>query len=220
VIESALLSDEFESTLDASMTVSHKAKVYKVPGEQPFVNYIGQKVKIIVPPNIDLILLTLPDGSEYEIEKIVATADKTGEFKSVTESVAQDLTKRLRASRKEEVKAIKEKKRLTGQIAPVPHYNVEIEQPATNVAHFPHEERIVTYDEIVAVVPVPQPASRGKDIGYWEAVGMFADRFTDVDDAKAFLLTVFPNEQGSVPKADVQEAIDRRSTRKGMLKAV
>jgi hypothetical protein len=220
IIESALLSDQFESVLDASMTVSHKGKIYKVPGELPFVNYIGQKVKIVVPPSIDLILLALPDGSEYEIQKILATADKAGDFKSTVQSTAEDLTKRLKASRKEEVKAIREKKRLTGQIAPVPHYNVEMPQPATNVAHFPHEEKIVTFDEVAAVTPLPQVISRGKDIGYWEAVGMFADRFANIDDAKEFLLTVFPNEQGAVAKADVQLVIDRRSTKRGMLKAV
>jgi hypothetical protein len=220
IIESALLSDQFESVLDASMTVSHKGKIYKVPGELPFVNYIGQKVKIVVPPSIDLILLALPDGSEYEIQKILATADKAGDFKSTVQSTAEDLTKRLKASRKEEVKAIREKKRLTGQIAPVPHYNVEMPQPATNVAHFPHEEKIVTFDEVAAVTPLPQVISRGKDIGYWEAVGMFADRFANIDDAKEFLLTVFPNEQGAVAKADVQLVIDRRSAKRGMLKAV
>jgi transposase InsO family protein len=220
IIQDALLSDVFESVLDASMTVSHKGKIYKVPGEQPFVNYIGQKVKIVVPSSIDLILLTLPDGSEFEIQKILAMADKAGEFKSVKESMAQDLTKRLRASRKEEVKAIKAKRRLTGQVAPVPHYNVEIEQPVTNIAHFPHEERVVSYEEVAAVTPLPQ-TSKGKDIGYWEAVGMFADQFTDIDLAKEFLLTIFPNEQGAIPKGDVQEAIDRRSTKKhGLLKAV
>jgi transposase InsO family protein len=220
VIESALLSDEFESKLDASMTVSHLGKIYKVPGELPFVNYVGQKVKIVVPPSIDLILLALPDGSEYEIQKILATADKAGDFKSTVQSTAEDLTKRLKASRKEEVKAIREKKRLTGQIAPVPHYNVEMPQPATNIAHFPHEEKIVTFDEVAAVTPLPTPVSRGKDIGYWEAVGMFGDRFADIDEAKEFLLRVFPNESGLVPKADVQEAIDRRGTKRGMLKAV
>jgi hypothetical protein len=220
IIESALLSDQFESVLDASMTVSHKGKIYKVPGELPFVNYIGQKVKIVVPPSIDLILLALPDGSEYEIQKILATADKAGDFKSTVQSTAEDLTKRLKASRKEEVKAIREKKRLTGQIAPVPHYNVEMPQPATNVAHFPHEEKIVTFDEVAAVTPLPQVISRGKDIGYWEAVGMFADRFANIDDAKEFLLGIFPGESGLVPKADVHEAIDRRSTKRGMLKAV
>jgi hypothetical protein len=220
IIESALLSDQFESVLDASMTVSHKGKIYKVPGELPFVNYIGQKVKIVVPPSIDLILLALPDGSEYEIQKILATADKAGDFKSTVQSTAEDLTKRLKASRKEEVKAIREKKRLTGQIAPVPHYNVEMPQPATNIAHFPHEEKIVTFDEVAAVTPLPQVISRGKDIGYWEAVGMFADRFANIDDAKEFLLTVFPNEQGAVAKADVQVVIDRRSTKRGLLKAV
>jgi hypothetical protein len=202
------------------MTVAHKGTIYKIPGVQPFVNYIGQKVKIVVPPSIDLILLTLPDGSGIRDREDPRDRRRCGRFQTSVESVAQDLTKRLKASRKEEIKKIKEQKRTTGQIAPVPHYNLPIEQPTTNISHFPHEERVVSYEEVAAVTPLPQ-TSRGKDIGYWEAVGMFGDQFTDIDLAKEFLLTIFPNEQGAIPKGDVQEAIDRRSTKKhGLLKAV
>lgn len=229
IIESALLSDEFEVVLDASMTVAHKGIAYKVPGVQPFVNYIGQKVKIVVPPNIDLILLTLPDGAEFEIEKIVATADKAGEFKSVAESTAQDLTKRLKASRKEEIKAIKAQNKLTGEIAPVPHYNVPVEIPATSVRHFPHQERIVSAEEIAAVTPVfsnPEiqnrkskienrvvPVYTGKPIGYWEAVATSSDKFDSVDEAKEFLLGIFPGMAGEVPKNEVEAAINARHGR-------
>lgn len=211
IIESALLSDEFEVVLDASMTVAHKGIAYKVPGVQPFVNYIGKKVKIVVPPSIDLILITLPDGSEFEIEKILATADKAGEFKSVAESTAQDLTKRLKATRKEDIKAIKAKSKLTGEIAPVPHYNVPIEIAATNISHFPHQERIVSHEEIAAVTPIPSPVVTLMPIKYWEAVGMFGDRFTNVDEAKNFLLGIYPGMEGQKPKNEVEAAINARN---------
>jgi hypothetical protein len=222
IIESALLSDEFQVTLDASMTVSHKGATYHVPSCQPFVNYIGQKVTIVVPPNIDLILLTLPDGAEFEIAKLVATADKAGDFKRVADSSAEDLKKRLRTTRKEEIREIKEKSKLTGQIAPVPHYNVEIEQAATNVSHFPHLEKVATVEEIAAVTPVIEPPKYDPSIGYWQAVAEFSNAFAGgVDEAKEFLLGIFPNQAGELAKSEVETAIASRHTqRKGLLKAV
>ncbi len=236
VIESALLSDEFEAVLDAAMTVSHKGTIFKVPGVAPFVNFIGQKVKIVVPPNIALILMTLSDGSEYEIEKVLATADKAGEFRSTADSNAATLTKRLRETRKAEVKAIKAKQKLTGQIAPVPHYNVKIETPRTNILRIPQPEHIVSADEVSKVVSIvthddenPQSAVRdpqsvylGKPLNYWEAVGIFGDRFADVDEAKEFLLGPFPNMQGQLPTDELEAIIDGRDAykRHRMLKAV
>ena len=222
IIESALLSDEFTVTLDASMTVAHKGIVYKVPGAQPFVNYIGQKVTIVVPPSIDLILLTLPDGAEYEIKKITATADKAGEFRSTADSSAEDLKKRLRTTRKEEIREIKAKRKLTGQIAPVPHFNVPVEQPATNVTHFPHLEKVASVEEVAAVTPIVQPPAYDPPFSYWQAVAEFSGQFTGgVDEAKEFLLGIFPGQAGEVSKSEVETAIaDRHVTRKGLLKAV
>lgn len=221
IIESALLSDEFEVTLDAAMTVARYGVIYKVPGVQPFVNYIGQKVKIVVPPKINLILLTLPDGSEWEIEKIIATADKAGEFKRTAESTAEDLKKRLKTTRKEEIREIKEKRKLTGQIAPVPHFNVEIEREATNITHFPHLEKVASVEEIAAVTPVVQAPTYDPSIGYWQAVAEFSSSFASIDEAKQFLLTVFPDMSGELAKTEVESAINGRFTqRKGLLKAV
>jgi hypothetical protein len=188
---------------------------------QPFVNYIGQKVKIVVPPKIDLILLTLPDGSEWEIEKLVATADAAGEFKRAADSSAEDLKKRLKTTRKEEVKAIKAQSKLTGQIAPVPHFNVEISREATNITHFPHLEKISTVAEVAAVTPIVQPPAYDPSIGYWQAVAEFSGSFISVDDAKQFLLGIFPNQSGEMAKSEVELAIAGRFTqRKGLLKAV
>lgn len=213
VIESALLSDEFECVLDASMTVAHQGAVYKVPGEQPFVDYIGQKVKVVVPPSIDLILMTLPNNAEYELEKILATADKAGEFRSTADSNAETLKKRLRETRKESIKAAKQKSKQTGEILPVPHYNVMIEQPATNVANFPQTERVVAAAKINEVTPIPTPLYQGREIGYWEAVAELSREFESVDEAKEFMLSIFPDTNGTEPFAKVEDAVKRRHDR-------
>lgn len=223
VIESALLSDEFEVVLDASMTVAHRGTAYKVPGVQPFVDFVGQKVKVVVPPSIDLILLTLPNGQECELEKILATADKAGEFRSTADSNAENLKKQLRESSRETKRLAKQKLKQTGEILPVPHYNVVIEQPSTNIARFPQPERIISAGEINTVTPIPfssgttgetadtptvrPPEYTGRDIGYWEAVARFSNLFEDVDQAKQFMLRIFPDMNGSVSETDVEIAV-------------
>lgn len=228
VIESALLSDEFESVLDAAMTVAHKGVIYKVPGVVPFVNFVGQKVKIVVPPSIGLILMTLPDGAEYEIEKVLATADKAGEFRSTADSNAATLTKRLRETRKEEVRAIRAKNKLTGVVAPVPHYNVKIDIPATNVSRFPQPEHVVAADEVSKVIALPTIAAAaqsfscskegwpksgvvpnydGKPFGYWEAVNEFAARFATKNEAKEFMLDLFDGMDGTMLSGEIEAAI-------------
>lgn len=240
IIESALLADEFTVRLDESMTVTRNGISYMVPRALPFVDYAGKKVRVVIPPNIDWILLTLPNaagkfepqnGGEFEIEKIVATADKAGDFRSVAESTAEDITKRLRTTRKEEVRAIKAKRNLTGEIQPVPHYNVPVEMPMTNVTHFPQAERTVSAEEIAAAAslpvgtlpvgtqaPLPANAAQqrnaaytGKDITYWQAVAEYQDRFEGGKaEAKQFLLDLFPGTAGAIPAAVVESAIDTR----------
>lgn len=235
IIESALLSDQFECTLDASMTVTFNKIAYKVPGVAPFVDYVGQRVQVVIPPAIDVILLTLPNsGGEYEIEKILATADKAGEFKSVADSTAQELTKRLKTTRKADVKAIRDKSKQTGEIAPVPHLNVEIEQPVTNIHAFPQAERTATREELERIVPLPMvtghrsqetgsdlspvtshssPAYTGRDMGYWQAVTEYAHLFEGgIVEAKQFLLGIFPETKGTVLSLDIESAIDTRFT--------
>lgn len=219
VVESALLSDHFTTRLDASMTVAKNNEVYRIPAVEPFLSCIGKRLQVIVPPSIPLLIVTLPNskgkfepdhGGQYEIDKVLATADAAGEFRSVADGKAESLKKRLMASRKEDIKAIKAKKDQTGQIAPIPHFNVPVEVPVTNVATFPHPERIISAQEVAAVTPIPTPVYTGREIGYWAAVGMFADRFSDVDEAKQFLLSIFPDTEGSVPETEVEELVNDR----------
>lgn len=218
IIESALLSEEVTRVLDASMTIAVNNAVYLIPSfdpktktPSPFVNFIGQPVKVTVPPNIDVIYLRLPDGSEYEVIKVLATAEKAGKFRSTADSNAETLKKRLKETRKESIKAAKTKQKQTGEIVPVPHYNVKIEQPATNISRFPQAERVVSAEEINKIVPVAIPAYQGRDIGYWEAVAEFSRHFAGVDETKEFMLGLFQGMEGTQPAAEIEEAIERRN---------
>ena len=210
IIESALMSDEFVGKLDASMTVAHKGISYRVPGVQPYVNYIEQKVTVVVPPNIPLMLIKLPGDTDFrEIEKVIASADKAGDFKSHAESISHQLTKQLKDEYRADNKARKQKFATTGEVYQIPHYNVKIEQPKTNVANFPHQEVIITPEQIAAVVPVAQSLLSEKEIAYWDAVAMFAGEFADVDEAKQFLSTIFGDGE-VIPETEVEAAIANR----------
>lgn len=222
IIESALLSDEFDAPLLDSMTVEHKGVSYRIPGGQPYVDYTysqtKKKIKVVVPPNIDLILVKLPcddkDAPFREIEKVIATPDVAGEFKSHAETNAQVLTKRLKETRKEDIKAIKSKSKQTGQIAPVPFYNVPlaelpIEQPLSNVANFPHQERLISAEEVAAITPISNTLLCEKELSYWEAVSEFTDRFENVEECKEFLSTIF-GEGEVIAESAIETAIQNR----------
>ncbi len=209
LLESALLSDEFQALLDASMTIAHKGQVYKVPSA--FVNYTGQKVSVVVPPNIDLILLKLPNETEYhEIEKIVATADVAGEFKQHPESKTQNLVKRAKETRQADLKANKERKKQTGIVEPILFVDVPVEVPETNLLSFPRPQITYTPEEIAAVTQISTSVCLGKPLNYWEAVEIFTDKFADVDEAKDFLLSMFPEMQGNIAASEVETAIENR----------
>ncbi len=232
IVQSALLADESEVTLNPDMSVIFRKVAYKVPGVRPFVDYVGQKVKIVVPLNIDLIFMTLPNGVEYEMEKILATADKAGEFRSVAESGSIKLTKQLKAGHREEIKRIKAEAKQTGEIAPVPHLNIEMPNEASNVSRFPHIETVLTPDEINVVTQMPAETReaaaadsskvnyRGQDMTYWESVAAYKDRFADIAECKEFLLDIFPHTFGHEPACDVEAAIENRRFNTRRLKAV
>ena len=233
VVESALLSDEFEVVLNTDMTVTHRGVSYKVPNAVPFVDYVGRKVRVVVPPSIAMILMTLPNidgkfeptnGGEFNIQKVVAGVDTAGEFKTVAESRSERLKRELKESRKQEVREIKEKSRLTGEIAPVPHINVPMEVDKAGVVNFPHREFVVSPERVAEVVSLPdtdsempqvsqpavaKPTYAGRPFGFWQSVAEYGDRFASKAEAKQFLETLFPDQQGELPSTLVEQAIDR-----------
>jgi len=230
VIESALLSDEFPAVIEPGMTVTYRKVAYKLPNARPFVDLIGQTVQVVVPHAINMILMTLANGDVYEIDKVVAGVDTAGEYRTVAESKAARITRELKDDRKLAVKAIKEQRSLTGQIAPVPHLNVPIDVDKAGIVNFPHKEFVVSPEAVNDIIPVPMPDSEisdvkfqipasgqqqnvayvGKPITYWEAVAEYQTKFASKDDCKQFLLALFPNQEGELPVTQVEAAIDGR----------
>lgn len=239
VIESALLSDEFEVVIDAALTVTHRKVPYQLPSVYPngkraeFVDYIGRKVRVVVPHSIAMILVTLPNaegkfeptnGGTFEVDKRVAGVDAAGEFKTMAESTGERLTREMKDARKQEIASIKEQKKLTGEIAPVPHLNVPVEVDKGSVANFPHREHVVAAETVNDLVPViaqpekqPETAKRpnvayvGKPVSYWQAVTEFSSKFDSQDAAKTFLRTLFTDDNMTLPETEVAAAIDGRT---------
>ncbi len=236
VIQAALLFDEAERTLTDTMTVRVGKIDYRIPARDaatgkasPF--RVGMRLSVIVPHEIDMIFVTLSNGEQYEIDKEISTADVALQYKTAAPSEAEVLTKTLRAHHEEKNREAKAKKKLTGEVYQVPHFNHEIAVPDTNIHHFPHTRVVVTAEELGQVVPVPTrsadtpvrtsdiaaaqadksvrtPAYVGKPITYWQAVAEYSDKFSTKDDAKSFLLELFPGEAGEVPVTQVEAAID------------
>lgn len=236
VIESALLSRTFEPRLEASMTVRLDKVEYKVPGVRPFVDHIGHKLRVVAPGAIDHLLICLPDAAgkfskladgDFWVLKVPAAADAAGEFRRVAETSAEILRGQLRATRKANIAEIKEQNATTGEIEPIPFFDVPAAIPETNITHFPQPERIATAAEINKVVPVlptgtddAQPVERpsrpaayiGRPIGYWQAVAEYSSRFSGgVEEAKEFLLAMFPDFEGTKPSGEIEAAIERRT---------
>ena len=92
----------------------------------------------------------------------------------------------------------------------MPHYNVRIETPATNVTLFPQQEHTVSVEQVAAVTPIAPSVYVGKQIDYWQAVGMFADRFQTAAECREFLLTVFADFDERLPSKEVEDAIEGR----------
>ncbi|MEO8647854.1 MAG: hypothetical protein ABI539_01685, partial [Acidobacteriota bacterium] len=52
-----------------------------------------------------------------------------------------------------------------------------------------------------------------KSMSYWEAVAEFSNQFDGgVDEAKAFLLGLFPGREGSLASSLIEEAVKQRNT--------
>jgi hypothetical protein len=221
IIESALLAKDYNVMLQDAMVVTCDKVNYRIPSEEPYFSYRGHKITVVIPSEIDLILVKLPSDIEFrELPKIIATADKAGEFKSHAETNAQNLTKRLKATRKEEIKEIKAKNKLTGEIAPIPHFNVPTQMPKTNVTNFPHHERVITPDEIAAVTPIAVSLYI-KEISYWEAVVKFENKFADTLKCQAFLEDFYGDLSKIINETEVETAVKNREfTERRGLKAV
>ena len=222
IIKAALLSEEFDAILKHDMTVEREGSIYQIPGEHPYVDYTGEKVWVVIPPELEIMLITLPDKSTHEIPKVLFSAQTAGEYASFEESNAQRLTKRLRATRIDERKALKKQNKLTGEVAAIPFLNQAVEIPKSNQLHFPHKEDESSAQEVAAAAPgtVPLSLLSAKQISYWKAVGTMNEFFEDAHECQQFFLTVFGSEDAELPIEDVIAAVENRGEEVSQLRAV
>lgn len=234
VVRAALLFDEAERKVSEAMTVRVGKIDYRLPSRDAAGKAApwrpGMKLSIIAPHELDLIFVTLENGDEYEVEKVIATLDVAGDYKSAMPTGAEQLAKELKEHHAQKNREAKEKKKLTGEVYQVPFYNHEIAAETTNLRHFPHATEQITADDIAAVVPVPleqsavgggQSAAKtedqrpktaavyeGKLLTYWLAVSEFKSRFATVDECKSFLAAdLFPDQQGEHYSSAIEQAV-------------
>lgn len=219
VLSAAFLARHFTVKLNHDMTLKiPQFGRFQVPGIRPFVGFAGQKCDVYFPPEVDFFVLVLPDHADankrsaFEIEKIVFAPDVAGDFKTVAETPAQQIVKRMRDTRKEEVAAIKAARQTTGQIAPIPFIDSQPKiAKSTNVRRFPEKVREIQPAEVAAVVPVNVAAAN--KIGFYEAFGKFIDEqiLTNAPADRAFLQTLFADNP-TVDEKTLREAIKARAS--------
>jgi hypothetical protein len=216
VLRSALLSDVFDSKLDEALTISFKKKIYQIPRDVEFQQYIGQNVSVVVPPDIDLILLTFADKSEYQIIKEIAKPDISGEFKKLGETPAQKLVKKAKEEIKAETKLMK-----SGEMpkARVKYFDTEVEVVKTNITAFPQKREEIKVDDIQKAIPVACILTSEPEFTYWQAYREFKSAFSTANECKEFLASIYQNEEEKLLKSFVKNAIDNR-TRRSLLKVV
>lgn len=218
ILRSALLSKEYIVPLRSDLTIEIESNTYQIPRKRPFTGYLtdntNEKVRVIMCDEYDVFLLFLPgEDQPHEIEKEIAAPIRAGEFEAYEESAHEQLKKELVKTRKEDIREIKKTRKQTGEIAPVPFFNTPARVEKDNTIHFPHKERIVTPDEIAEAIPnrVPSRVFEGKQINYWESIGMFAEKFETAAEAREFLRSVFADDEVLMTSIEVEEIIDNRT---------
>ena len=216
VLKSAFLIDEFKVQINMDLTFAHKGVIFQIPQntEFDFENLVlsqskKNRCKIVMAEHSDTYLLIDWNGFEYEIEKVVATPDVYGDFKTTQDDVTNKARKQLEAFATESAKEEKERTHVGVVPKPIPFIDTETELPETNVAHFPKPEQDVT-DEVLEELPAVSKLTSsyaGELITFWDAVHKYEDQFGSKAATKEFLDTIFQSREESEPDAVVRDAM-------------
>lgn len=208
-LKAAFAADEHTVKLRGDLTFRLKGESYQLPtGEQyPFASWIGQKVTVVFPDELNFFTVLGLDGNEYDIVKDTQRPDTAGEFRS-TASTAEQLRKEARAIAKADAKRIK----TAGEVPAIPIFDAEIEPAADtgNVARFPKPETLLSIDDVQRVAPGRAAgAYAGASLDFWSAYELLRTEFASAADCKAFLDTVFPSRDGGDKflESEVREAL-------------
>jgi transposase InsO family protein len=185
ILNSAFTATEFMREVRPDLTFSYDAVVYQLPrnallgGERnPFVDWVGQKLKFVWPTDADYFVVIGLNGRAYELDRCIAKADRAGEFRTPAESIAQQATKLLAASAKEKKAA----RRAAGEERIVPGIHVDFATVATvsqpsSIEIFPRK-KIETNPELLAVLApgtIPPSMVTGQLVNRWTAAEQMQD---------------------------------------------
>ncbi|HEX8500765.1 MAG TPA: hypothetical protein VF659_09250 [Pyrinomonadaceae bacterium] len=185
LLDSAFKADEFTRKLGADLTISFQRQRLQLPRKSPFVNWIGQTLTFVMPPDADFFVVVGLDGFEYEITRTPATQDAAGDFKAAAESTARQTAKALAAAGKE--------LRDAESGLPVLGLDVDFEHEE-HPAMFPKQRDELTPERLAAAVGgVVPPSLGGRLLTYWRALELFIDEglLTSSDADRAWLKVIF-----------------------------
>ena len=216
ILKSAFLVDEFDILLKGDLTFNHKGVCYQLPTDQAFQNLVlrqsrQNKVKIVFPDDADFYTLIDFDGNEYDIIKVVASADTFGEFKSTADDVAEQTRKELKKFAKTNANSEKELNKQGYQPKPIAIIDTTFEEVKTNVATFPKPTVDVTpqiLDHIPTAQKIAAETYAGQLINYWSAVSKYSVEFNSLSECKEFLDTIYTTRDEDQPETLIREAID------------
>lgn len=216
LLKSAFLVDEFEVIIQGDLTFRHKGIVYQLPTDEEFHNLVNRqskqnKVKIIFPDDADFYTLVDFDDNEYDIVKVIASADTFGEFKSTADDIAERTRKELKKFAKENAKAEKEQNKQGFAPKPIAIIDTEFIPVQSNTIQFPKPTVDVT-PQILQTLPTPhkfaaENAYAGQLISWYDAIRKFSDEFDSIAGCKEFLDTIYSSRDEEIPEVQIRNAV-------------
>lgn len=256
VLDSAFKADKLRLSITARVTISVSNVEYQLPRSEtvfgpgaqrmpnPFLNRAGKrgdtfKIDVVWPPDQDY-FLAIADGTQFEIERVIAVADQAGEFKATPETIGQKTYKALDESAKARKAAFRTAKRELDRdlrealITPDEHKRLVaeidlkvplIDRPAPAIAASAETRdqlavmprpRLETDPALLAAISTSVPASvvSGRMIDYWSALGLLIEEgvLTASEFDKAWLKSQFDgDEDASVNETQLREALALRA---------
>jgi hypothetical protein len=216
-LDSAFKSAEFEREIRADLTFSFESIAYQLPrnavinGERnPFVDWVGQKVRMIWPTDADYFVAIGANGTAYEIERRKARPDRAGEFRTVAESTGQKAMKSL----KESSDAKRSARKAAGEEIIVPGIHKDFEMPAAATI-MPRKRQVMNPELLAALTEpgvIPPTMVDGRPIDYWTALSSLIDEgaLTAGETDKAWLKSLF-NGRDEIMDTELRVAIDSRA---------
>lgn len=223
--DAAFKARDLTLKVNSDVTISVDGVKYQLSRKDsdPFVQLASSSSRIEVYwlDDEDFFACVIPGGEEYIVEKVIAKADRAGEFKSLPETKAAQTRKELKRSQKERKAAVREaQKHQDAPVLIVPGIDTEIpDRSTTGVIDFPQKIEIgdeAKLDELTHHV-VAQTRDYSRELDLFDALDLMqsedraprvpGDELTEV---KAWLRSVF-NTREIISEPELREMLDSKT---------